>query len=257
MTTTYNRAIRCIGPDVVITAIEQFALFYKMPVVSIGSGLAQIEFDAQKSVKEKGFDVELICVDPDPKSFAKNDEPTVYIEPAFPHVKDLIDSKPDIVGSCVLFLNWCCPNESEYDFEAIQLLKPVGVMTICERFNGGAGAAGGAKFHKWLERVWGWDVPQEETEVKAIEQEGNQNKETDDNSCQEPDVCAHLERDFVPYREVRSIELMEIDDIENEFNPTLIWIHRTDCEEPDNVILRRIPSCVRPLISTSGGCSIM
>jgi hypothetical protein len=48
-----------------------------------------------------------------------------------------------------LFLNWCEPNESTYDYEAIIKLKPIAVLSIYEIFGGQNGAAGGEMFYNW------------------------------------------------------------------------------------------------------------
>ena len=148
----YNLGIRCLGTDIVYRYINDFSKHYKKPIISIGSGGAQIEYDTQQQ-----FNVNWICVDPEPQSFIgqgcvqiEHNNPSVLIKPAFKTVQDLVKENPEYIDNCIIFLNWCNPNKSEYDYEAIQLLKPIAILTIYERFLGGNGAACGEKFHQWL-----------------------------------------------------------------------------------------------------------
>lgn len=140
---TFNKAIKHFGVDKILSTIHGFYSDNPdTPIVSVGSGLAQIEFEA----KQKMPSIEWICVDPNPMSF-NNYVCVPFIEPHYRMTNNLINERPNLIGNCCLFLNWCEPNESTYDFEAIRVLKPKGILAIFEQL----GAAGGEKFHEWLE----------------------------------------------------------------------------------------------------------
>jgi hypothetical protein len=66
-----------------------------------------------------------------------------------------VEARPEIVGNCCVFLNWCDPNDSDYDAEAVDLLRPCGIVAVIERFGGGNGAAGGKRFHELYEQGLG------------------------------------------------------------------------------------------------------
>jgi hypothetical protein len=83
-------------------------------------------------VKEKKKEVELV-------------EP--HYSMCFSYVKDLMETHPELVGNCSVFINWPEPSNSEYDIESIKLLKPRHILTICET----TGSAGGRKFLEWLD----------------------------------------------------------------------------------------------------------
>jgi hypothetical protein len=67
-------------------------------------------------------------------------------EMCYDYVKTLVEAHPELVGNCIVFINWSLPNDSIYDIESIGLLKPKHVVTVCET----TGSAGGAAFLKWL-----------------------------------------------------------------------------------------------------------
>jgi hypothetical protein len=146
-----NKGVRSFGVDVVVAHVKSFSSSNgcTLPVVSVGSGMGAVE-----SLTDG---VPWILVDPAPMSFANH--PDDYdgegaVEPLrmpdYPLVKDLVLAKPEIVGNCLLFLNWCEPNDSDYDYEAVEQLKPRGVLSLIELYHGLPGAAGGDKFHDWL-----------------------------------------------------------------------------------------------------------
>ena len=139
-----------------------------LPIVSVGSGNGVKEFCiASAGVAKDRF----VCVDPEPESFDKfpgNLEEC--IQPSFALCKDLVAARPDLVGACILLLMWpnttlvplLCksrgsaasevraagdapPDAVGYDFEAIQMLNPVGLVCLYEL----AGAAGSNLLHKW------------------------------------------------------------------------------------------------------------
>ncbi len=154
----FNKGIKSFGHNEVTQILRDFYYNYsdseKFKLVSIGSGSASIEHYSK---------LDCILVDPDPSSFHKNDQSIVLIKPHFSYVDDLIKNDPSIIGKCLLFLNWCCPNDSEYDYEAIIKLKPIAIMSIYETFEDGSGCAGGGKFFFWT---------QENTDYQLVEDYG-------------------------------------------------------------------------------------
>ncbi len=135
---TFNKGIKSFGEQEVKKILESFYKKFNIPIVSIGSGSGSIEHYTKSTIN-------WILVDPKPSSF----HGSVVIEPHFSYVDDLINNKPEIVGNCLLFLNWCDPNESEYDYEAIIKLKPIAIFSIYEIYENSYGAAGGQKFFNW------------------------------------------------------------------------------------------------------------
>lgn len=179
---TLNKCIRAFGIDVVlyilITSIRGHLLGgspfqvkrgdlseRRLPrgdsgrgiVVSVGSGnglLERILYDCYLSIF--GLKLEVICVDPNPLSFASRGLSETFFEPSFPRVSDLVNSRPELVGNernergVFLLLNWCYPLLS-YDREAVEKLKPKTVFSTVEVFNGQAGAAGSPEFFEWYQ----------------------------------------------------------------------------------------------------------
>ena len=138
-----NKGITCFGIEQVMLNMEAFVSSYKdIPLVSVGSGNGLLENEINSKCN-----VNIICVDPDPSSYSK---PPIVIQPHYNYVKDLINAKPIIVNNCLLLLNWCNPNMSEYDYEAIKLLKPVAFIAIYEEHYHSYGAAGGIKFYEYI-----------------------------------------------------------------------------------------------------------
>jgi hypothetical protein len=122
--------------------VKYLNVFTDKPIVSVGCGPGLYEAETLKLNPRLDF----IMVDPDPRSF-ENVEPKLAIDAAT--VPDLIKTRPELVGKCVLLLIWPNPNESTYDYQAVELLNPVAVVTIYEA----KGAAGGDQFHCWLSTV--------------------------------------------------------------------------------------------------------
>jgi hypothetical protein len=141
----YNTAIKSFGEDTIINIISSFYNTYKLPIVSVGSGLGLIEYITHTI----NPDINFICVDPDPMNFPSDANKYIskpFIQPQYNYVDDL---PPELINNCILFLNWCCPNESMYDYDAIIKLKPKAVLSIIEKFGGSDGCAGGSEFFIW------------------------------------------------------------------------------------------------------------
>jgi hypothetical protein len=125
-----NKGIRCFGIATVFNNIGQFLNAYPgLNLISIGSGNGLLENQIRIL-----FGINIICIDPNPESYSP---PPIVIIPDFPSVEALIDGSPQLVGNCLILLNWCNPNESRYDFDAIQSLRPIAFISIFESFMGG------------------------------------------------------------------------------------------------------------------------
>ncbi len=148
----FNVGIKSFGYENVVNIISSFYNKYELPIVSMGSGIGIIEYLS----KQKNDNIEWICIDIDdnPLNFPSN--ANKYINQPFMKVDynscdQLISNNNSIVSNCILFLNWCLPNGSTYDFEAIIKLKPIAILSIYEDFDGISGAAGGEMFYHWTQ----------------------------------------------------------------------------------------------------------
>jgi len=143
-----SKGVRSFGIENVVKHVVNIMKYYDYcPLVSVGSGNGYLEKAIEDVLPKK----KIICIDPNPLSFYKHSE--IYKKPEFSYVKDLIKKMPSIVGECVLLLNWCNPNNSIYDYEAILNLQPKGFVSIVEVFINDNGAAGGKKFFDILKYV--------------------------------------------------------------------------------------------------------
>jgi hypothetical protein len=142
----FNKGIKSFGSENVVNIISSFYNTYNLPIISMGSGSGVIEYLSKK----KNDKIDWICIDnSDIVNFPihTNNKPLMNID--YNSCDQLIEATPSIVGNCILFLNWCLPNDSTYDFEAIIKLKPLAVLSIYEIFRGENGAAGGEMFFNW------------------------------------------------------------------------------------------------------------
>jgi hypothetical protein len=124
--------------------------------VSVGSGCAGIETLVFKEKK-------IICVDPDPTMGCE--AYPIFHPPEFKYTKDLVENQPSLIGNCSLWLLWpnpACPfckfgmcmaeklHHQEYDFEAIELLKPrVITMLVSLEEN----ISGSRKLSEWVKNT--------------------------------------------------------------------------------------------------------
>lgn len=136
-----SEGVKSFGSSFVTEILHQFYNSYKVPIVSVGCGLAAIESLSINELKD-----DWILVDPNPLSYHPalfQSMPTEPFHPIdYPTVDQLIKFKPEIVKHCILFLNWCEPNDSRYDYDAIIKLQPLAVLSIFEVFMDGFGSAG-------------------------------------------------------------------------------------------------------------------
>ena len=100
---TFNKGIKSFGETKVKQILESFNKRYNMSIVSMGSGSGSIEHYTKDSIK-------WILIDPQPESFYGS----VIMEPNYKYLDELINNNPSIIGNCLLFLNWCEPNNSVY-----------------------------------------------------------------------------------------------------------------------------------------------
>lgn len=141
-----NKGIMSFGIELVQKRLlDEQKRFSYVPMISVGSGMGGFESLTPN--------INWILVDPDPMSYEyKNsdimDKP--IRDPDYKYVKDLLADKPHIKGNCTLFLNWCDPNYSMYDYEAVIQLQPLMIFTIVEIYMGHCGAAGGELFHDFV-----------------------------------------------------------------------------------------------------------
>jgi len=118
-----------------LETMHEFIIYYKKPVVSVGSGNGCLE---QIYLNIYGDTNKIICIDPDPvewydelsqtdtknavgQKYCRNDEVSVDV---------LLSKRPELKNNCVIFINWSYPNGPEYDYEAIQKLKPLGILLV-------------------------------------------------------------------------------------------------------------------------------
>lgn len=147
-----SKGVRSFGIDIVSCALEQLVQKYDVPVVSVGCGLAAIE--SLTMDKMHGYRNKWILIDPEPLSYTFRRMPNKTFERIdYATVDDLVNTQPEIIGNCTLFLNWCIPNESTYDYEAIKKLNPQCILSIFEVFMGSNGSAGGKLFYKWFSHL--------------------------------------------------------------------------------------------------------
>jgi hypothetical protein len=76
------------GVDVSVRHVVDFAATYRLPLVSVGSGRADLEWAA---LGDDGC----VCVD--------QPRPDARIAPSFGTVAELVAARPDLVGACVVF----------------------------------------------------------------------------------------------------------------------------------------------------------
>lgn len=114
-----------------------------LKIVSVGCGHGYFEMAFLKQYPS----FQIIAVDPNPDSFNKDKVGYNRLPIDFKSVDDLIQSKPELISNCVLFLGWPSPNSnSTYDYDAIKSLNPKYIVSIYEC----VGASGGSKFHGFL-----------------------------------------------------------------------------------------------------------
>lgn len=137
--------VESIGISSVIDFFKKAIELYDLPIISVGSGCAALE-----KVLEDELNIQIICVDPDPLSYASIEEPFIY--PQYPTVEDMIKVRPEYIDSCILFTCNAEPTISEedipYDYNAIQLLRPKILISIYDDIDG---ISGSSKFIQWVE----------------------------------------------------------------------------------------------------------
>lgn len=138
-----NKAIRSFGIDVFYDIFKKVNEKYNLPIISVGSGNGAFEH-----ILNNNLNINIICIDPDPLKYNSNLLKTPFMEPKYKTVDDDVISL--YKNNCVLLLNWCDPNDSDYDYLSIIKLNPVCIISIYEVFDEGNGAAGGKKFFEYI-----------------------------------------------------------------------------------------------------------
>lgn len=137
-----SKGVGALSIEVVERYVRRCYYEYRVPIISVGSGNGAVE----QYIERVNPEIPIICVDPKPYSYLKY----VYRNPDYAYTTELVNSNPYFVGNCILFLNWCNPNDSDYDMRAVEMLKPLAIICIIETWNGGNGAAGGREFHQFI-----------------------------------------------------------------------------------------------------------
>lgn len=173
---------RRFGVRACVRHLVDFGRAYTVPLVSVGSGRAWLEWAAFGD-----DDARCVCVDPAPRG--------AVLMPQHATVEELVASRPELVGACTVLCCWCLPNDSTYDAEAVRLLRPLAVLTLVERFGGGYGAAGGARFHAFLEDPTGYRLVHTTSIEGARDDDGVQWiwLERDDQPLHRPDLPTRAE----------------------------------------------------------------
>lgn len=141
--TLFSRGIAVLGWIEVIRYYLRVIAKLPYQIVSVGSGNGFFERRIEMSYPEIADPI--ICVDPEPNKFMPAPEPLAH-KAQYSTVQDMVKERSDLIGNCILILNWPNPNSTTYDYEAICILKPKYVLGIVENVSG---IAGGEAFHVW------------------------------------------------------------------------------------------------------------
>lgn len=149
-----NKGIKSFGKEFIISMINRVYNNYNLPFISIGSGIGEIEYLANIQFYNKyKQNIEWIFIEKyehinclSSSKYCIND---LLINVDYLMVDNLIKNNQSIIENCILFLNWCDSNQSNYDYEAIIKLKPKAILSIYEVFEDNYGAAGGKEFYEW------------------------------------------------------------------------------------------------------------
>jgi hypothetical protein len=116
--------------------------------ISIGSGNGILE----GWIRDQ-FGINVITVDPKPinNAYCPMDSFTAskfrLNENHFEKTEELIEKHSEYIGNCILLLIWSNPNDSSFDYDAIQLLKPNFILPLIET---SSGIAGSEIFHSFF-----------------------------------------------------------------------------------------------------------
>jgi hypothetical protein len=157
----FNIGIKSYGYQNIINIIKDFNDHYNLNIISMGSGTGIIEY-----LSTLNNNINWICIDIDNNPIDFPSTSKEFIQKPFMKIdynscQELIKNNPSIVGNCILFLNWCLPNDSTYDYDAIIQLKPIGILSIYEIFNDISGAAGGEMFFNWTQYNTDYNLKEE------------------------------------------------------------------------------------------------
>jgi hypothetical protein len=143
----FNIGIRSFRIEVVLDALHKFLSAYpEKESISVGSGNGILEHEyANKYFKN------ILCIDPNWNSFLSEGLTKPFMKPDFKDVIEILFYRPEVVGNCVLILNWCDPRK-HYDYDAVRELQPLAFFTIREPDDPSTpgSVAGSPTFHKFL-----------------------------------------------------------------------------------------------------------
>ena len=124
-------------------------------IVSVGCGNGKYEYEISKS--NQNLRNKFILVDPNPESFEEYPSDGKYLKINYNHTSDLIKDKPDVISNCVLLLIWpysSYTDDSNYDYEAIELLKPNSIICLYEvPRNMDIGSSGSTKLINFFDKI--------------------------------------------------------------------------------------------------------
>lgn len=121
--------------------------FRHQKIVSVGCGACLAEYMFQKYFKIERE--RMIMVDPDPNSYSPATNKKLYLEIDYPTVDKLVQSKPEIVGDCLLILWNSETSFAHYDLEAVRKLKPNRVLIATDLGH----SINSYLMHYWLDSI--------------------------------------------------------------------------------------------------------
>lgn len=136
----YSKGVFFLGPENVQEYFRNLRIASSLPIISVGSGNGVIEREI-----EKAFDIQMICVDPDPLSWSI--ETPGYRPPEYATIDDLILDRPELIENCNMFINWAYPIYA-YDMDALNKMLPHNVVTVIDV--GIHRGSGSEMFHSWM-----------------------------------------------------------------------------------------------------------
>jgi hypothetical protein len=192
----------------------------KPVVVSVGSGMGEHEALLKLAVPE----LEFICVDNAPGSCSQT-RTGLSMDPAHATDADLIKSRPDIVGNCILLLFWTYPRNfaGDYDERAIHNLKPGSIISIYEA----GGTAGGELFHQRLQRMGVSKNAFNKADREIVNNEATleewRGRMAEEEKMRGRYKVGRISGHVAQYTDTRSGELILL-------NHILLWLHMQSCD---------------------------
>lgn len=111
----------------------------ELPIISVGSGNGQTEYELSKC-----DGIRVICVDPHPGTWKDSEDSKLYKDADYPTVQVMLREKPELKGSHLLLI-WPSP-DLDYSIDAIELLEPATCTIMFEK----TGIAGSKRLQQWI-----------------------------------------------------------------------------------------------------------